>query len=361
MQESGSKAKGDASKVPHSSLDSYPSEICDSSLWLGEELTRRDDWLLRLDPDEVNAISEAQARAAGEKLAGSEHTLNLTDVLQPLSDRLQRIQDRLEQGSGATCIRGFPLTDCTAIEAAAVFWSLVHRIGTPVSQNAQGEKLFDVRDAGFGKEDPRTRGPNTSKRLSFHTDRCDVIGFLCLQQAKEGGENHLVSSAALYNRIASERPDLLEELLRPYPYQRHNVDQGNATAYCYQPIFSFCDGFFATSFLRVLIDRADASGEVPSLTDLQREAIDYLEQTAEDRKLQYRFQLERGDMLFLNNWTTLHRRTEFIDWPEPERRRHLLRVWLSVPNSRPLDPRFAENFGDTRRGALRGGMRHRQA
>ena len=117
MQESGSKAKGDASKVPHSSLDSYPSEICDSSLWLGEELTRRDDWLLRLDPDEVNAISEAQARAAREKLAGSQHTLDLTDVLQPLSERLRRIQDRLEQGSGATCIRGFPLTDCTAIEA----------------------------------------------------------------------------------------------------------------------------------------------------------------------------------------------------------------------------------------------------
>ena len=280
----------------------------------------------------------------------------MSDLLQPLSERLQWIQDRLEQGSGATCVRGFPLTDCTAAQAAAVFWSLVHRIGTPVSQNANGNKLFDVRDAAFGKHDPRTRGPNTSKRLSFHTDRCDVIGFLCLQQAKEGGENHLVSSAAVYNRIASERPDLLAQLLSSYTYQRHNVDQGNATAYCYQPIFSFCEGQFATSFLRVLIDRADASGEVPPLTDLQREAIDYLEETAEDQTLQHRFQLEPGDMLFLNNWTTLHRRTEFTDWPEPERRRHLLRVWLSVPNSRPLDSRFAENFGDTRRGALRGGI-----
>ena len=361
MQESGAKANGDASAVPNSSSDSYPFEIRDSSLWLGEELTRRDDWLVQLDPDQVDAISKAQACVAEEKPPNREHTLDLTDILQPLSDCLQRIQDRLEQGSGATWVRGFPLTDCTTTAAAAVFWSLAHQIGTPVSQNAKGDRLFDVRDAGFGKQDPRTRGPNTSKRLSFHTDRCDVIGFLCIQQAKEGGENHLVSSAALYNRIAGERPDLLAELLKPYPYQRHNVDQGNTTAYCNQPIFSFCEGFFAASFLRVLIDRADASGEVPPLTDLQREAIDYLEDTAEDRKLQHRFELERGDMLFLNNWTTLHRRTEFIDWPDPERRRHLVRVWLSVPNSRPLDASFAENFGDTRSGAVRGGMRPHQS
>jgi len=361
MHESGRKATGDNTASTVESSKSPPAEIRGRLLWHGEELARRQDWLQQLDQEQVHAISHALAMFAENTATNSEPDPDATHLLSPLNSLLQQTQTNLEHGSGATWIRGFPLTDCTTSQAASVFWSLVHRIGTPVSQTASGERLFDVRDAGFGKEDSRTRGPNTRKRLSFHTDRCDVIGFLCLQQAKAGGENHLVSSAALYNRISSERPDLLAELLRPYPYQRHNVDRGNATAYCYQPIFSFCDGFFATSFLRVLIDRADASGEVPSLTDLQREAIDYLEQTAEDRKLQYRFQLERGDMLFLNNWTTLHRRTEFIDWPEPERRRHLLRVWLSVPNSRPLDPRFAENFGDTRRGALRGGMRHRQA
>ena len=121
MQESGAKANGDASAVPNSSSDSYPFEIRDSSLWLGEELTRRDDWLVQLDPDQINAISKAQARVAAEKPPNREHTLDLTDILQPLSDCLQRIQDRLEQGSGATWVRGFPLTDCTTTEAAAVF------------------------------------------------------------------------------------------------------------------------------------------------------------------------------------------------------------------------------------------------
>ena len=63
-----------------------------------------------------------------------------------------------------------------------------------------------------------------------------------------------------------------------------------------------------------------------------------------------------GDVLLINNWVTFHRRTAFEDHTEPERRRHLLRLWLSVPNSRPLDPRFAANFGATGAGALRGGM-----
>ena len=334
----------------------YPAQIESRSVWQGDELAARGDWMHQLQVEEVNQLT-----SAGENLAGHppEHEVDLAIDLKPLADRMQRIRNDLEHGSGATLVRGFPVESLSTARTGGIFWSLAKQLGVPVSQTASGSRLFDVRDAAFGKEDVRTRGPNTRKKLSFHTDRCDVIGFLCLQQAKDGGENHLVSSAALYNLISAERPDLLAALMEPYPYQRHNVDGGNKTAYCHQPIFSFCEGHFAGSFLRVLIDRADASGEVAPLSTTQREALDYLEATAEQPELHYRFHLERGDMLFLNNWTTFHRRTEFIDWPEPERKRHLLRVWLSVPNSRPIDPLFKDNFGDTRRGAVRGGMRQR--
>ena len=172
----------------------------------------------------------------------------------------------------------------------------------------------------------------------------------------EGGENELVSSPALYEVIGKERPDLLKILMQPFPYKRHLVDTGNALPYCEQPIFSFCDGHFAGSFLRVLIDRADADPDCPSLTDEQREALDFLEETAEREDLRVRFRQEPGDILFLNNWVTFHRRTAFEDWPESERRRHLLRVWLSVPNSRPLDEAFKTNYGSVEAGSIRGGM-----
>jgi hypothetical protein len=33
-----------------------------------------------------------------------------------------------------------------------------------------------------------------------------------------------------------------------------------------------------------------------------------------------------GDMQFIHNHQILHSRTDFEDWPEPEKRRHLLRL-----------------------------------
>jgi hypothetical protein len=243
-----------------------------------------------------------------------------------------------------------------AEKISELFLWLTSQLGTPVSQNAAGDLMLSVRNEAFGKDDSRTRGPNTNRKLSFHTDRCDVIAFLCLRQAMKGGENELVSSPALYEVIGEERPDLLKILMRPFPYKRHLVDTGNALPYCEQPIFSFCEGHFAGSFLRVLIDRADADPDCPSLTDEQREALNFLEDTAEREYLRVRFRQEPGDVLFLNNWVTFHRRTAFEDWPELERRRHLLRVWLSVPNSRPLDEAFRANFGCVEAGSIRGGM-----
>ena len=326
-----------------------------SAAWLGREVFQRSDWEYTLTPDDVVALQaalSASTRVATPDL--SAHNFPLGDAL---GQRWKQIQTDLEILSGVTRIRGLPIDRWTPGQVRRVFRGLVRHLGTPVSQSATGETLFDVRDAGLGDADPRTRGPNTRKRLSFHTDRCDVIGFLCLRPAKSGGENFVVDSRSVYSVMHAERPDLVEELKRPYYYKRHTVDAANHRAFCQQPIFSFCEGHFACSYLRVLIDRAYASPEIPEMTAQQREALDYLEAVAERPELHVRFQLERGDMLFLNNWTTLHRRSAFEDHHDPAMRRHLLRVWLSVPNSRPIDPRFADNFGATAAGALRGGMR----
>ena len=325
-----------------------------AAVWRGDELFRRDDWLCELTGDDLGELS----RAVSATFDRERRRVTATDFQLPgLGPRLAQVQDRLEHGSGAAWLRGLNLDGYSEEQAKTLFWGLAQHIGTPVSQSAAGDRIFHVRDAGFGKEDPRTRGPNTRRGLSFHTDRCDVIAFLCLRPAKSGGENQLVSSAAIYNQVLLERPDLLEELMRPYLYQRHNVDQGNQHAYCRQPIFSFREGRFAANLLRVLIERAYAMDDTPDMTDSQREALDFLESVAERPEMHVTFRLERGDMLFLNNWVTLHRRFEFEDHEQPALRRNLLRLWLSVPNSRPLDPAFLDNYGAVGAGQLRGGMR----
>ena len=40
--------------------------------------------------------------------------------------------------------------------------------------------------------------------------------------------------------------------------------------------------------------------------------------------------LEPGEMQFSSNHTIVHARAEYQDWPARERRRHLLRLWLSL-------------------------------
>lgn len=294
------------------------------AVWKGDELIQRNDWIQ-----------------------------NFADV-DP-----EAIRDQLENGTGAILLRGFPLSSHSKDTARATFQEWTATLGTLLSQNENGDQTFDVSDAGFAKDDPRTRGPNTKNKLSFHTDRCDVIAFLCWKQALSGGENQLISSQHLYNEIGARRPDLLEVLKQPFVYKRHTVDLANSLSFCEQPIFSFAEGRFACSFLRVLIDRAHADPELPNLTPEQIEAMDFLEAVADEPGQAFHFRQEPGDILLLNNWITLHRRSSFEDHEAAAEKRCLFRIWLSMPNSRPIDPLFEANFGDTRAGAVRGGFRTR--
>ena len=324
--------------------------------WRGDELFTRDDALLQLGVDDVADLNAALERSSAvplEEIAPSEFPLP------GLGPKLQALSDALERRTGVVRVLGLPVDEYDEPQLARLFWGLCRHLGTPVSQSAAGERLFHVRDEGFAPSDARARGPNSKRTLAFHTDRCDVIAFLCVRQARSGGENQLISSVTLYNEILARRPDLLAVLMEPYYYQRHNVDSGNELAWCRQPVFSFQEGHFAGSLLRVLIERAYQSPELPDMTDLQREALDYLEEVAEEDALRVTFRQQPGDILLVNNWVTLHRRLEFEDEPDPALRRHLLRLWLSVPNSRPLDPLFKDNYGATAAGALRGGMKPR--
>ena len=152
-------------------------------------------------------------------------------------------------------------------------------------------------------------------------------------------------------------PGHVRQLVEPFYYKRHTVDLGNDNPYCRQPVFSSTGGHFACNLLRVLIDRAHADPGLPDLTDAQRAALDAVEEVAARPGVHATYRQGPGDMLFLNNWVTLHRRGEFEDYDDPASKRHILRAWISPPNSRPLDPLFVDNYGAVEAGAVRGGMR----
>ena len=322
------------------------SALTGAGVWRPDALAASDEWNHTLTQDEQRELLGVLDQPKAERYA-----------LPTLAPRLAAIQHQLEEGTGAVWLRGFPSDGLNEDQAKRLYWAIGAELGTAVSQSPAGERIYSVRDAGFGNNDPRSRGPNTSKKLSFHSDRADVVGFLCLQQAKEGGENEVASAMLVYNRILEARPDLLDELMQPFFYLRHTVDHGNDHPWCKQPVFSFRDGHFACCFLRVLIERAARDERLPDLTPKQVEALDLVEAIAGEPEMHLRFRQKPGDLLFLNNWMVLHRRTAFVDHDELDKRRHILRLWLSMPNSRPLDPLFIDNFGAVEAGAIRGGMR----
>lgn len=233
-------------------------------------------------------------------------------------------------------------------------------LGVPVPQNADGDLLGHVRDLGLDVTHPKVRNYQTSAELRFHCDTCDVLGLMCAAKAKSGGDSRLASVIAIHNAMMRERPDLLRELYRPMAIDRRGEpgrpDEGDAP-YFSLPIFSYHAGYLSVRFtVRSYYESATRFDGIAPLTDTQNAALDLLEETATRPRMSFGFAFEPGDIQLVNNYCVLHSRTAFEDYPEPERRRHILRLWLSVPNSRPLPPWFEARFGSVQSGAVRGGI-----
>jgi hypothetical protein len=178
---------------------------------------------------------------------------------------------------------------------------------------------------------------------------------MCLRTAKSGGLSSLVSSTTIFNEIRKRRPDLLTVLLEPIETDRRGEVPEGSKPYFTIPVFNWHEGLVSAIYQRQYIESARRFEDVVPLNELQLEALDLLDQLADDPNLNLTMELEPGDIQLVHNHTILHDRTAFEDYPEPERKRHLLRLWLAPPNARPLPDVYAERFGSVTPGA-RGGV-----
>ena len=226
-----------------------------------------------------------------------------------------------------------------------------------VREDGEGHRLGHIRDLGFSFSDPSVRGYQTSAELSYHTDMCDVVFLLCLNQSKSGGRNQFVSAVSIHNEILDRRPDLLEVLYQPFYFDRRGeLDEAGGKPYYAMPIFSYHDGMVSTRYLRHYIDSAQRIAEVPRLTSQQNEALDLLDEIAYRPGMFLGVEQEPGDFVLINNYPLWHLRTTFEDHEDLPRKRHLLRQWLSIPNSRGLPETFRGKFKNLEPGAVRHGI-----
>eukprot|EP00004_Rigifila_ramosa_P016935 TRINITY_DN4069_c0_g1_i3.p1 TRINITY_DN4069_c0_g1~~TRINITY_DN4069_c0_g1_i3.p1 ORF type:complete len:258 (+),score=42.15 TRINITY_DN4069_c0_g1_i3:313-1086(+) len=240
-------------------------------------------------------------------------------------------------------------------DSAVAFYGLGAHFGTAVSQNGKGHVLGHVKDLSLDPTSPERRIYQTNERQRMHTDSCDIVGLLCLQPAKSGGSSSLCSSATVYNTMIDRAPHLAALLTQDLFWDRKGEVPAGKKGWYAGPVFNFTDGC-----LNVIYDRNFFTTtkrffpEVPLLTADQVAALDLFEEIAESEEVKLDMMLEKGDMQFIHNHQILHARGAFED--EPARRRHLLRLWLSVENGRELPPSFAERYGNIKRGTVRGGI-----
>jgi Taurine catabolism dioxygenase TauD, TfdA family len=304
-----------------------------SFAWTVPQVMERDDWICRLDETDVAEIDEAVRLTRTRGLAIQD--IGRDDFpLGRLTTRLGALRAQIRSGLGFGYIKGLPVERYDRETLMRIYWGLCRHVGDPVTQNRNGHLVGHVIDVGDAVDDHNKRITQTSAELCFHTDSCDVVTLLCLNRALSGGESMIVSGISVH-----------DELLR----------RGKKPWFG-MPLFSWHRGLFTGySPVRQYIDSLTRFADAPRMSNAQREALDLYYAICEEDAFCLSLHFEPGDIQFLQNHVVFHSRTAYVDQPGPQRR-HLMRIWLSLPDGRLLPPAMAEKWINIEVGTRRGGV-----
>ena len=307
----------------------------------GPDLARSQSYVLELD---ANARRELASLLSGIE-AGQDGPDVQGAVQAVLADATAQTLRALTTGPGLILVRGIPVEGCSRDAAAKLYAMWGRALGDPQPQNLDGDLLTDVRDTGEDPANPEVRLYRTRAEQDFHTDGADVIGLLCLRGAKAGGESRIVSSVRVYQAVCELRPDLAPLLFEPWFFHLPGGRARGLPDALPRSIAAFDGRKLETFYIGWYIRNAQAFDSVPKLTLAQRELLEVYESTANDPALYVDMHFRPGDVQWLRNAFVLHKRTEYEDYPEPDRKRHLLRLWLSAAGIDDSTPRFSADGG----------------
>jgi hypothetical protein len=305
--------------------------------WRGCDIKDKDEIAFDLTRRHQMALEDVLLRVRKAGLALGE--IEPTHCRHPALDAdLEHVFDEIQDGRGIVIVRGIPVEGHSVDDVCTMFWTLGAHFGRGVSQSALGDVLGQVRDETPEGQEESARGYTSRRELSLHVDLAQIVGLMCVRQAKSGGASQYAAGLAIHNEIRATRPDLLPVLYRGFPYHRRGEeapDQPCITPYDI-PVFSQREGRVSVFMVREILNAAFRELK-RQFTAEEIDAIDTFRATAQ--KLRFETRLEPGEATFLNNYTVMHARSEFVDWEEPERKRLMLRLWLDVErNARPVVP-----------------------
>lgn len=304
-----------------------PAPLTTADAWLGRDMARRGDWRRTLSGSEVQEMMAARAMARARTVDRTEWT-RADFPLPGLAPEVEGWLEDLDRGRGFLLLRGLPVDELGPEAAADIYWGLGLHMGRAISQNTDGDLLGHVRDTGADPKAYGVRLYRTRAEQDFHTDGADIIGLLCLQGAKSGGTSRIASSAAIFNRLLQERPDLVPALFSTFPFDTQGQHRPGTPAWFARPICRLVDGRLNLFFIPWYIRESQQHADAPRLTPEQDAVLRFIETTANDPDHVLDMDFRPGDIQFLKNASILHKRTAYEDWDEPARKRHLLRLWL---------------------------------
>jgi hypothetical protein len=327
-------------------------ELGGPAAWTGDQMRQRSDWLIELGPGQAAELTAALK-------AADRPGVELADVgkgdfpLPTLAPLLAGLVEELMSGRGFALLRGVPVESLTEHQAELMAWGIGLHVGIPLQQGAGAKLLMHVRDQGIDPKSPLARGYQHRAFLNYHTDTPDVVALLCIRPAMEGGVSTIVSSVAVHDEIVRTRPDLAAVMYEPWWHDRRRGDGPDSFFQC--PIYAVDTAgtklfaYYGPDYVR----SAPRGAHVPDLTPRQVEAMELLERLNNEPRFVLDMHFRPGDVQFLSNYVVMHGRTSYVDFPDPDLKRDLIRLWLTIDRDLGLPASISERGLMSRTAAFR--------
>lgn len=313
----------------HTSLPESP--IDSPAAWHGHLMREHEGaWHAHLEDAELAELDAGLRRLERDGIGID--AVNRTRLPLPrMAAKLEHWRRELMQGRGFVVVSGLPVEEWGDQRCALAFWALGHHLGVPGAQNRDGELLGHVKDYGEQVATPNVRLYRTTSNIRFHCDVADVVGLLCLRTARKGGQSRIASSVAIWNAIFESDPESAYLLFEDFAHDlrgEHRPDRpGHANL---QPCCMGADGVLRTFYHSEYFRSAARLPDIGPLPEPKLSLLDRYDAIGASPDVHLDMWLAPGDMQFISNHTIVHARTEYEDDPDPDRKRHLLRLWLSL-------------------------------
>jgi hypothetical protein len=330
----------------------YRQHIDHPAAWKSADIKGRDEFLRPLSGGELQGFDALLQKTAHLK----PHDVTRGDFDHPAVNRLGvELKREIMEGRGMLILTGISRDQYSDEQMERIYFGLGTHLGVAAEQSANGDKLGYVREE---EVDPVSRGYRSSAELHMHTDSYEMVGLMCVQKAVSGGLSGMVSTLAIHNEIFRTRPDLLEPLYRGFYYAIPEVQfSAKPITDAMIPVFCNVEGKVSCNYASSFMRNAAKQLKQPLPPGLS-EGLDYFDDIASRDDFALRFMLEPGEIMLWHNFLYLHSRTEFKN--SPTQKRLLLRLWMDVPDGRPVDPAVHERAAAYKRSYAEKNMKSKE-